>query len=108
MSSGFSTLSMNDGIGVPMRPVTRRVAMSLALSPPRNVQGLVRLAARMGFPQSSLRSGADGPSPRPALPWHLLHSMASNISLPRARDSLEDATSFGISAPFEGSLNLSG
>src|SRR5881397_1589386 len=98
---------MNDGMGVPMRPVTRRVATWSLLPPPRNNQGLVRLAGRTGFPQSSLSSGADGPSPRPALPWHLLHSMASNISYPRAMDSLEAATSLGSADTFGGSLNAS-
>src|SRR5438094_8246643 len=96
---------MNVGMGVPMRPVARRVATWRLLPPPRNNQGLVRLAGRTGFPQSSVSSGADGPSPRPALPWHLLHSMAPNISFPRAMDSLEVATSFGSAAVFGGYLN---
>ena len=52
-----------------------------------------------------MSSGADRLSPRPALPWHLLHSMASNISFPRVMDSLEAATSFGSVAAFCASLN---
>src|SRR3970282_291292 len=108
MPAGSSTAAANDGMGVPIRPVASRVALSLVLAPPRNVQDLVRVAGRMGFPQSSLSAGAEGPSPRPPLPWHLLHSIASNISLPRAMDSLEETTSFGRSATLGGSLNLSG
>src|SRR3990172_692432 len=108
MSSGSSTASANDGMGVPIRPVASRVAISLVLAPPPDVQDLVRGAGRMGVSQSSLSSGAEGPSPRPSLPWHLLHSIASNISLPRAMDSSEETTSFGRSATLGGSLNLSG
>src|SRR3970040_1763273 len=98
---------MKDGMGVPMSPVTSRAATSLALAPPLKFHDFVRFAGLTGLPQSSLSSGADGPSPRPALPWHLLHSMASNISLPRARDSLDEATSFGRSATLGASLNAS-
>src|SRR3972149_1837764 len=44
MSSGSSTASANDGMGVPIRPVASRVAISLVLAPPRNApdRGLVR------------------------------------------------------------------
>src|SRR2546425_1274908 len=97
MSSGFSTLSMNDGIGVPRMPAPSRVAMSARLAPPRNVQRFVRFAGAMGWPHSSFSSGRDGPSPRPSLPWHLLHSIASNISFPRLMDSAQDATPLGHS-----------
>ena len=71
MSSGFSTLSRNAGIGVPSTPVARRVAMSVRVLPPRNVQRLVRLAGAIGLPHSSFSSDRDGPSARPSVPWHL-------------------------------------
>src|SRR3990172_6062342 len=108
MSSGFSTLSKNVGIGVPMSPVASRVAISFVLPPPRKVHGLVRFAGLTGFPQSSFSSGIDGPSARPAFPWHLLHSIASNISLPRFKDASDEETSFGRSTGFGASLKLSG
>src|SRR2546423_6267681 len=108
MSSGFSTLSMNDGIGVPRTPLASRVAMSVRDEPPRNVHRLVRFAGAIGCPQSSFSSGRDGPSPRPATPWHLWHSIASNISLPRLIDASDDDTSFGSSSFFGASLNRSG
>src|SRR5262249_40189316 len=74
---------------------------------PRNVQRLVRLAGAMGCPHSSLSSGRDGPSARPSAPWHLLHSIASNISLPRLMEASDEATSLGRSSFFGASLNLS-
>ncbi len=68
MSSGFSTLSMNDGIGVPSTPAASRSAISVRSAPPRNVHGFVRFAGGIGEPQSSFSSGRDGPSARPAMP----------------------------------------
>ena len=107
MSSGFSTLSRNVGIGVPRMPLARRVAMSVRLVPPRKVQAFVRFAGAIGVPHSSFSSERDGPSARPSVPWHLWHSIASNISLPRLSDSGEEATSFGSSSFFGASLNFS-
>src|SRR5205823_1818165 len=95
------------GIGVPSTPVARRIAISVRPAPPRKVHRFVRFAGAIGLPQSSLSSGRDGPSARPAVPWHLLHSIASNISLPRLIDASDDATSFGISCFFGASLNFS-
>src|SRR5215467_15016725 len=107
MSSGFSTESMNAGIGVPSTPVASRVAMSRREPPPRNVHRLVRLAGLIGWPHSSFSSERDGPSARPSVPWHLLHSIASNTSLPRLIESAEDETSLGRSSFLGASLNLS-
>ena len=107
MSSGFSTLSMKEGIGVPRRPVASRIAISLRSLPPRKFQRWVRLAGLIGCPHSSFSSARDGPSARPAVPWHLWHSMASYISLPRLTDSAEEATSLGNSCFLGASLNLS-
>src|SRR5262245_50117928 len=107
MSSGFSTLSMKVGIGVPSTPTVSRVAMSVRDAPPRKFQRLVRLAGAIGWPHSSFSSERDGPSARPSVPWHLLHSIASNISLPRLIDSVDEETSLGRSAFLVGSLNLS-
>src|SRR5207245_6966210 len=107
MSSGFSTESMKVGIGVPRTPMARRVAISVRLPPPRNVHRLVRLAGLIGCPHSSFSSGIDGPSARPAAPWHLLHSIASYISLPRLIDSADELTSRGNSCGFGCSLNFS-
>src|SRR5262245_59297535 len=107
MSSGFSTLSMNVGIGVPSTPAVRRVAISARDAPPRKFQRLMRLAAAIGCPHSSFSSARDGPSARPSAPWHLWHSIASNISLPRLMDSADEETSLGNSTFLDGSLNLS-
>src|SRR5262249_9681513 len=107
MSSGFSTLSMNDGIGVPSTPAPSRMAMSVRDAPPLKFQRFVRLAGAIGWPHSSFSSARDGPSARPSAPWHLLHSIASNISLPRLSDSADDETSLGRSSFFGASLNLS-
>src|SRR5215831_5334896 len=107
MSSGFSTLSMKAGMGVPRTPVAMRVAISPRVAPPRKVQRLVRLAGLIGCPHSSFSSGREGPSARPWAPWHLLHSIASNISLPRLIDASEALTSFGRSCFLGASLNRS-
>jgi hypothetical protein len=107
MSSGFSTLSMKVGIGVPSTPTASRVTISVREWPPRKFQRLVRLAGAIGWPHSSFSSARDGPSARPSVPWHLLHSIASNISLPRLIDSADEDTSLGRSAFLVGSLNLS-
>src|SRR5439155_8883132 len=107
MSSGFSTLSMNVGIGVPRTPAASRVAISVRNAPPRNVHRLVRFAGAIGWPHSSFSSARDGPSPRPSVPWHLWHSIASNLSLPRLIDSADEATSLGSSSFLGASLNLS-
>src|SRR5215472_13321101 len=98
MSSGFSTESRKVGIGDPRSPVDSRVATSRGVGPPRKVHGFVRLAGRMGLPQSSFRSEPGAGSPRPFWPWHLLHSMASNISWPRLIEAAFDFTSGGILA----------
>ena len=80
MSSGFSTLSMKDGMGVPLTPVARRMAMSSGAGPPRKVHRLVRFAGLIGRPQSSFSSDRDGPSARPSVPWHLLHDRLEHLS----------------------------
>ena len=76
-------------------------------TPPRNVQRLVRFAGAIGCPHSSFSSAREGPSAAPSVPWHLWHSMASNISLPRLIDAADEATSFGSSSFLGASLNLS-
>src|SRR3989442_4256539 len=107
MSSGFSTLSRKAGMGVPSTPAASRVAMAARLGPPRKVHRLVRFAGLMGCPHSSLSSGREGPSARPSAPWHLLHSIASNISRPRLIDSADAPTSLGSSSFLGASLNFS-
>src|SRR3989338_7864994 len=99
---------MKDGIGVPSTPAAIRVAIAVRDMPPRKFHGLVRLAGAIGGAQSSFTSAREGPSARPWVPWHLLHSMASNISRPRLIDSAEEATSLGSSSFFGASLNFSG
>src|SRR5688500_14086199 len=63
-------LSENDGIGGPLNPVLIVRKISSRVDPARNVQLCARFAARIGFPRSSVNVGAEGPSPRPRLPWH--------------------------------------
>src|SRR5829696_7667285 len=81
--SGFSA-SANDGIGVPFNPVLIARKISSRDDPPRNVQLWVRSAARIEWPQSSVRVGADGPSPRPSVPWHFAQPFSSNSFFPSA------------------------
>ena len=83
------------GIGVPATPVRSRMTTSFRSEPPRKFHGLWRLAGRIGWPQSSFRSDPGAGSPRPAWPWHLTHSKASNIFLPRRSEASEEDTSFG-------------
>ena len=83
------------GMGVPATPVRSRMTTSFRSEPPRKFHGLWRLAGRIGWPQSSFRSEPGAGSPRPAWPWHLTHSKASNIFLPRRSDASEEATSLG-------------
>ena len=63
--------SRNDGIGVPLNPVLIVLKMSSRDEPPRKVQLCARFAARIGWPQSSFRVGAEIRRPRPSGPWHL-------------------------------------
>ena len=58
-------------MGVPLNPVLIVLKMSSRDDPPRKVQLCARSAARIAWPQSSFRVGAEGPSPRPSVPWHL-------------------------------------
>src|SRR5205814_9313912 len=95
-------------IGAPSPPSARCVEISVRERPPRKCQRLVRFAGAIGWPHSSLSSGRAGPSPRPSVPWHLWHSIASNISLPRLIEASEDATSFGSSSFFGASLKALG
>ena len=69
--------SANDGIGVPLNPVVIVLKISSRDDPPRNVQLCARFAARIGWPKSSTRVGADGPSPRPSVPWHFTQPFSS-------------------------------
>ena len=74
--SGVSA-SENAGIGVPLNPVLIVRKMSSRDEPPRKVQLCARSAARIGWPQSSFSVGADGPSPRPSVPWHLTQPVST-------------------------------
>ena len=80
-------LSVNDGIGVPLNPVVIVRKMSSRDDPPRKVQGCARLAARIGWVKSSVSVGADGPSPRPRLPWHFRQPVSSYSFFPSSIDS---------------------
>src|SRR4030095_15065709 len=80
-------LSVNDGIGVPLSPVLIVRKMSSRDGPPRKVQGCVRFAARIGWPGSSFSVGADGPSPRPRLPWHFKQPVSAYNFFPSSIDS---------------------
>src|SRR5262249_30499599 len=100
-------LGMKVGRGGRRTRGASRVAISVGVGPPRKVHRLVRLAGGIGWPHSSFSSARDGPSARPSVPWHLLHSIASNISLPRLIDSADEETSFGRSSFLGASLNLS-
>src|SRR5439155_24463157 len=95
-------------MGVPSTPVASRIAISARPPPPRKFHRFVRFAGRIGWPHSSLSSEREGPSARPSAPWHLLHSIASYISLPRLIDSGDDATSFGTSGFFGAPLTVAG
>src|SRR6188768_1874526 len=70
--------------------------MSSRDEPPRKVQRLVRSAGRIGWLQSSVRFGADVPSPRPARPWQEAQPMRVKTSLPFSAEAAENAGAFGI------------
>src|SRR3954447_10241935 len=97
--SGLSA-SRNEGIGVPFNPVLMARKMSSRLEPPRNAQLCVRFAARIGFPQSSIKVGAEGPSPRPSVPWHRRQPFSSYNFFPSAIDSFVDFGALGRSTGF--------
>ena len=69
--------SANDGIGVPLSPVVIVLKISSRDDPPRKVQLCARFAARIGWPKSSISVGAEGPSPRPSVPWHFTQPVSS-------------------------------
>ena len=81
-------LSANDGIGVPLSPVLIVLKMSSRVAPPRKVQLWARSAARIAWPASSFSVGADDPSPRPSVPWHLTQPVSSKSFFPSAMVSL--------------------
>ena len=74
---GLEGSSRNPGMGVPLSPVLIDRKISSRDEPPRKVQLCVRSAGRIGCPQSSFRVGAEGPSPRPSVPWHLMQPVSS-------------------------------
>src|SRR5262245_34386778 len=100
-------LSANDGIGVPLSPVLIVRKISSRDDPPRNVQFDARSAARIGCPKSSVNVGADGPSPRPTLPWHFRQPVSVYSFFPSSIDSfvvlgaLGNSSGFGTSSRFE-------
>src|SRR6188508_2321396 len=87
--SGCSA-SRKDGIGVPFNPVLIVLKMSSRVDPPRNVQLCARSAGGIECPQSSLRVGADGPSPRPTVPWHFTQPFSTYSFFPSSTDSFEE------------------
>src|SRR5262249_37002809 len=97
--------SLNDGIGVPLKPVLIVLKMSSRDDPPRNVQLCVRSAARIGYPKSSVSVGADRPSPRPSGPWHRMQPVSSKSFLPAAMVSVVDLGALGSSMGL-GTLSL--
>ena len=97
-------LSVNDGIGVPLNPVLIVRKMSSRVGPPRKVQGCERSAARIGRPKSSCSVGADGPSPRPRLPWHFRQPVSSYSFLPSSMDSAVAAGPLGSSTGWEAAV----
>jgi hypothetical protein len=64
---------MYEGMGVPSKPVVKRVYISFTVLPPLYRQPWVRFRGRIGRSQSSLSVGVDGPFPRPFSPWHSQH-----------------------------------
>src|SRR5687767_9520899 len=74
--------------------------MSSREDPPRKVQGSARFAARIGWFQSSLRVGAEGPSPRPRLPWQRMQPVSSKSFFPAAMVSSVDRGALGSSTGF--------
>src|SRR3954463_8650377 len=93
-SSGLRA-SRNDGIGVPFSPMLIVLKMSSRDEPPRNVQLWARSAGRIGWPQSSFNVGADGPSPRPSVPWHFTQPVSTYSFFPCSMDSLVDEGALG-------------
>src|SRR3990172_12091546 len=90
-------VSINEGIGVPLRPVetSRKIFLGLYGSPrfPLKFQHLCRSAGRIGNPHSSFCVAF--PSPRPSFPWHSAHlPFFIKTSLPFSILSLEEGISF--------------
>src|SRR5215470_17327055 len=85
-----------DGIGVPSSPVTRTRNMSPFVSPHLKRDPLVKSKGVMGFPLLSVSVAAEGPKPRPSLPWQLQQFRLSKISAPRLTLSAEVDGSIGI------------
>src|SRR5436190_16911457 len=97
--SGVSA-SANDGIGVPLSPVLIVLKISSRDGPPRKVQLCERSAARIGRFSSSVRVGADGPSPRPSAPWHLTQPLSTKSFFPASIDWLVELGALGRSTGF--------
>src|SRR6266545_3688839 len=93
-------LSANDGIGEPLSPVLIVRKISSRDGPPRKVQLCARFAARIGCPKSSVSVGAEGPSPRPRLPWHFRQPVSTYSFFPSSIDSLDAVGALGSSIGF--------
>src|SRR5262249_34329911 len=71
--------------------------MSSRDDPARKVQLCERSAGRIGRPQSSINVGAEGPSPRPSVPWHFEQPVSSKSFFPCSIDSFVDFGALGSS-----------
>src|SRR3954470_14353832 len=87
--------SRKPGIGEPLSPVLIDLKMSSRDDPPRKVQLCARSAGRIGPPHSSIKVGADGPSPRPSVPWHFTQPLSSYSFFPCSMVSFVDRGALG-------------
>src|SRR4026207_1687788 len=97
--SGCSA-ARNPGIGGPLNPGLLVPEVVPRDAPPRNVQLCVRFAARIEWLQSSFRVGAEGPSPRPSVPWHFTHPLSSYSFFPSVPDSFVTLGALGSGTGF--------
>src|SRR2546421_490641 len=92
-ASSGGTVSANEGIGVPFRPVRNVRYRSLSLEPHLRCGLEVKSNGVMWNPQSSKSVGTDDPSPLPVCPWQLKQACAFQICCPFLREAASSAGS---------------
>src|SRR5437763_5358706 len=81
-SSVAETMPAYEVIGVPFMPVSIVRTISRSLKPVRYEVAKVKSRVLMYFPPESNRLAADGPTPRPSVPWHFAHCNFAYTSRP--------------------------
>ena len=103
--SGFKA-SAKEGMGVPSRPVIKSRYNPWSDSPHLNLVPPLKSNGVMGYPLLSVSEDADGPLPRPSLPWQSQQFMLWKSSPPRLALSGDVAGSGGIGSLSPGFSSL--